>query len=83
MAQKIGFEKLYLKNRILRGYFISNPESNYFQTEKFGKILLFVQKNLTICKMKEIKGKLTITFNKISSIEEAFETLKKLNDTVS
>lgn len=83
LAQKIGFEKLYLKNRILRGYFISNPESNYFQTEKFGKILLFVQKNLTTCKMKEIKGKLTITFNKISSIEEAFETLKKLNDTVS
>ena len=82
LAQEIGLEKLYMKNRILRGYFISNPESNYFQTEKFGQILLFIQKNPKSCKMQETKGKLTLTFNQITSIEEAFEALNKLNSII-
>ncbi len=82
LAQKIGLERLYMKNRILRGYFISNPESNYFQSEKFGKILSFVQNNPKTCKIKETKGKLTITFNQITSIEEAFETLNQLNANI-
>jgi len=82
LAQKIGLERLYMKNRILRGYFISNPESNYFQSEKFGKILSFVQNNSKTCKIKETKGKLTITFNQITSIEEAFETLNQLNANI-
>ncbi len=82
LAQKIGLERLYMKNRILRGYFISNPESNYFQSEKFGKILSFVQNNPKSCKIKETKGKLTVTFNQITSIEEAFETLNQLNANI-
>ena len=79
LAQEIGIERLYMKNGILRGYFISNPDSDYFQTEKFGKLLLFVQQNPKACKMKEIKGKLALTFNQIRSIEEAFETLSQIH----
>lgn len=82
LAQEIGLERLYMKNRILKGYFISNPESNYFQTEKFGNLLTFVQNNPKTCKIKETKGKLTLTFNKITSIEEAFETLNQLNSII-
>ncbi len=80
LAQNIGLERLYMKNGILRGYFISNPDSDYYQTEKFGKILMFVQQNPTACKMKEIKGKLALTFNKIRSIEEAFSVLKNIEE---
>ena len=79
LAQDIGLERLYMKNGILRGYFISNPESDYFQSETFGKILLFVQHNPKACKMKEIKGKLALTFNQIRSIEEAYATLNKIH----
>ena len=83
LAQKIGLERLYMKNRILRGYFISNPDSNYFQSKRFGQILSFVQENPKSCKIKETKGKLAITFNQITSIEEAFETLNKLNHNLT
>ena len=82
LAQKIGLERLYMKNRILRGYFISNPESNYFQSKRFGEILSFVQENPKACKIKETKGKLAITFNQITSIEEAFITLNQINAIV-
>lgn len=82
LAQDIGLERLYMKNGILRGYFISNPDSDYYQTEKFGKILVFVQQNPKACKMKEIKGKLALTFNQIRSIEEAYDTLNMINGSI-
>lgn len=82
LAQDIGLERLYMKNSILRGYFISNSESDYYQTETFGKILIFVQKNPKACKMKEIKGKLALTFNQIKSIEEAYETLNNIHNSL-
>ena len=71
LAQNIGLEKLYMKNSKLRGYFISNANSDYYQTEKFGKILMYVQQNGKTCKMKEIKGRLALTFEKVRSIEWA------------
>ena len=40
---------------------------------------MFVQQNTKACKMKEIKGKLALTFNQIRSIEEAFETLQQIH----
>lgn len=78
LAQDVGLEKLYMKNGKLRCYFISNPQSDYFQSEMFGKILKYVQHNPKSCKMKEIKGRLAITFEKVRSIESAFEKLEEL-----
>lgn len=82
-AQNIGLEKLYLKNGKLRGYFINDPQSDYFQTAKFGGVLQYVQKNGQICKMKEVKGKLALTFNKVRSIDEALKILKSIEDMIS
>ena len=82
LAQNIGLEKLYMKNSKLRGYFISNANSDYYQTEKFGKILMYVQQNGKTCKMKEIKGRLALTFEKVRSIEWAYDILEKLNKVI-
>ena len=83
VAQDIGIERLYMKNGILKGYFISNPESDYYQTERFGEILIFVQKNPKICTMKEIKGRLALTFNQIRSIEDALDTLNMISNPLN
>lgn len=82
IAQEIGLEKLYLKNGNLRGYFVTNPQSEYYQSEKFGKILIYVQQNMKSCKMKEIKGKLTISYQNVASINNAKAKLIKLVDFI-
>jgi transcription-repair coupling factor (superfamily II helicase) len=38
-AQELGFERLILKNKQLRLYFVSNPDSPYFVSETFKYIL--------------------------------------------
>jgi len=82
IAQDIGLEKLYLKNGKLKGYFIANPKSEYYQSEKFGKILIYIQKNIQNCKMKEIKGRLTISYQNVKAINTAKSTLQKLSDSI-
>jgi transcription-repair coupling factor (superfamily II helicase) len=41
-CRKLGFERLILKNRKLRCYFISDPQSAYFETEHFQKMMKFI-----------------------------------------
>ena len=68
-AEQIGFEKLTLKNNILKGYFVSQERTEYFQTDKFGKILDYIKNNPKHCSLKEIKSKLLLTVEKVQSID--------------
>lgn len=45
LCKKIGFERLSLKGNKLRGYFIGNPQSSFFETSLFQNILAYVSTN--------------------------------------
>ena len=77
-AKKIGFEKILLKNKLFKGYFISYSTSDYFQSNAFNTILKFVQQHQHISKMKEDKGKLSVSFSNIKTISDANALLKKI-----
>jgi len=81
LAQSLGFEKIVLKNHKMIGYFVNNPESNYFSSKIFVKILNFVQKYPDIFRMKENKDKLTLSFDNIVSVEKASEMLERIAST--
>jgi len=78
IAREIGFEKLILKNERMTGYFISNQESPYYKSEKFTRVLMFVQQNPSLCRMRESKDKLSLTFERIRTVEEAIGVLKRV-----
>jgi transcription-repair coupling factor (superfamily II helicase) len=46
-AKELGFEKLILKATQLRLYFISNPDSHYFESETFQAIMQHIQTSAT------------------------------------
>jgi transcription-repair coupling factor (superfamily II helicase) len=75
IAVSLGFEKLILKDNNLRGYFIANQQSPFFQTDVFGKVLEFVQFNPKLCVLKETGSKLMLKFEGVKSIEKAIELL--------
>lgn len=78
LGKEIGFEKISYKKNILRGYFVSNKKSAYFESERFGKILAFVQENPSICNLKEVKGSLRLGFDRIQNVDEAVGLLQEL-----
>ena len=79
VAEKLGFEKIILKNESMKCYFISSDNADYFNSDIFGKILAFVQANPQRCKMKEFKSKLILSIEEVREIEDAMEIVKSLS----
>lgn len=81
-AKKFGLEKIVLKQKRMIGYFVSDQQSAFYQTEAFSKILQYVQRNPTTVVMKEKQSKaglrLLITFIKIDSVQKALDVLKAI-----
>ena len=66
------------------GYFISDQQSDFYQSNRFRKVLLFVQSYGNVCKLKEKQTKnglrLLLTFENVKSISKALEYMQKLNE---
>src|SRR5690606_36196598 len=41
IAKKLGFEKISYKKNVLRGYFVSDKQSKFFDSEIFNGVLAF------------------------------------------
>ncbi len=78
LAEKVGFEKLTLKDRQLKGYFMPPDKTEYFQSEVFGKIIMFVQSNAMRSRLKEIGKKQLIVVEKVATVAEAMEVLNEM-----
>jgi transcription-repair coupling factor (superfamily II helicase) len=53
MAVDIGFEKMLLKENTLKCFFVSNPDSPYFQSEVFNKLLQYISTKTNKAKIKQ------------------------------
>ncbi len=82
LGKVIGFEKISLKKNVLRGYFISNQQSPYFETDAFRQVLNYVQYNPRKINMKEVKNTLRISIEGVSTIERAVELLSEITGEV-
>ena len=79
LGKSIGMEKIsYKKQNVLRGYFIKDSKSLYYESETFGKVLEFVQKYPDRSNLKEVRGQLRIAISGIKNIKEAIEFLEKM-----
>lgn len=79
LGEVLGFEKLTLKNEMLRAYFVTNNDQ-YFSSEIFGKILSYVQQHPRQFKMKDTAGKAMLVMNQIKTVDAAIELLSHLAD---
>ncbi|MFH0761301.1 MAG: transcription-repair coupling factor [Bacteroidota bacterium] len=76
LAMDLGIERIQLKNDRMVLYFISDPESSYYQSPSFLSVLQYIQKNPRRCNMKEANKKLTLSFGNVSSVSKAVEILE-------
>ena len=78
-AEKIGFEKLMLKNDTLKGYFLpSEGNDAYFQSDRFGKVLQFLAQNPNKGRFKETKKRLIFVAENVPSVRKAMKLLEEI-----
>ncbi|MCU0439839.1 MAG: transcription-repair coupling factor [Raineya sp.] len=78
LAEKIGFEKLILKGQTLKGQFPSSEKQEYYNSERFGKVIDFLQKNPKSAKLKELNKRQLMIFEEVKKISQAIEILEKV-----
>ncbi len=63
---------------MLRGYFITNQQSTYFETEALHNVLAFVQANPRRTNLKEVKSTLRLSVEGVHSIDQALLFLNEM-----
>jgi len=78
IAVELGFEKLFLKNENMKCFFVGNPESPYFQSELFNKILLFLQTGTNKARLKQVGKNGILIVENIKSMDDIYEFLLRM-----
>ena len=79
LGEKLGFEKIIIKNGILIAFFVSNPMSSYFRSSTFSKVLEKVGNEGNLFELKQNDSRLRVISRNINSISKAYKVLKKLS----
>ena len=77
-GKRLGCEKIILKQQRMALYFVSNPDSPFYQSEVFDHLLDFVAHNPRRCQFREQNGKRSMAILNVSTIEEALGILKSI-----
>lgn len=77
LGERLGFEKVSLKNEKMKAYFVSNNDK-YFSSDVFGQILAFVQKNPRRCKIKDSAGKAMLIMESVGTVDAAIDLLNQM-----
>ena len=82
-AMRIGFEKLVLKNRKMKAYFLSKKQSDYFGSPMFLAVLAYAQKYPALCTLKEQHEKLHLTVEDVHSIQRSLEIMGDIEQMIN
>ena len=78
VACELGFEKLILKNEQMRLYFVSNPESPYFESDTFNHILAYIQQQTKNARLKQVGKNFLLVVDKMKSMKTVLNFLNAL-----
>jgi len=71
LAKTLGIEKVVLKGGRMSLFLIANPESPYYQSKAFDKLLDYIQKYPRSCELKERNGRRSVSIQHIPNVETA------------
>ena len=78
LGKELGIEKIMLKQQNMYLYFVSNPDSPYYQNEAFGRILDYVSRHPRQCNFREAKGKRSIVITNVASVGGALTICREI-----
>ena len=78
IALELGFEKLILKKETLKCFFIANPDSAYFTSKTFERILDFIQTKTNKAKLKQVGRNGILIVKDVISMKGVFRFLQQM-----
>ena len=78
MAKEFGIEKIVLKQDRMVLHLVSNPQSPFYQSGNFSKVIQFAQAHPRTARLKETPDRLTLSVENVQSITAAIDVLSEL-----
>ncbi|MEO6917390.1 MAG: DEAD/DEAH box helicase, partial [Chitinophagaceae bacterium] len=82
MAVALGFERLMLKNDMLRCFFINKPDSKYFESATFDSILKYIQNSTNKAKLKQTGRNFLLIVDDMRSMEALHRFLRQMHQAI-
>jgi transcription-repair coupling factor (superfamily II helicase) len=79
LAVGLGFEKMSLKDNTLRCFFINRPDSPFFESGIFQKIIRFLQTETNKAKLKQTGRLFMLIANEMKSMDEMHNFLRDMH----
>ena len=76
LGKQLGVEKIVLKAGRMALFFVSDPESPYYQSDIFGRILEYPTFSSHECRFREEGGRKSLLVSDISTVRDALDVLK-------
>lgn len=78
MAVALGFEKMLVKEDTLKCYFVNNPDSPYFTSDVFNRMIEFLQKGTNKGKLKQTGKLFLLIVDDVRSMTDLQEFLDRM-----
>ena len=59
-------------------FFVSNPDSPYYQSAAFGKVIGYMGRNPRYCNLREVNGKRSMVVKNVENVETAVSILQEI-----
>ena len=82
LAIELGFEKMFMKNETLKCFFVSNPDSPYFQSDIFNGILQFLQSGTNKAKLKQVGKNGILVVEDVKTMNSLHLFLKRMRESI-
>lgn len=83
LAVELGFEKMSLKDTTLRCFFINRPDSPYFESDTFHRILAYIQTGTNKARLKQTGRLFILIAEPVKSMEDMHLFLNRMHTEIN
>jgi transcription-repair coupling factor (superfamily II helicase) len=78
LGKRLGCEKIMLRQGRMNMQFVSNPDSAYYQSKVFDRVLDYASHHVKQCDLREVHGRRLMSVSDITSVEAAVRVLRDI-----
>ena len=78
LAKRLGAEKVVLKAERMVLYFVSNPDSPFYQSIAFGKVIGYMGTHPRYCNLREQNSRRSMVVKNVETVETAVSILQEI-----
>ena len=79
-GQRLGCEKIMLRQGRLHLFFVSNPTSPFYQSTAFDHIIDYATANPRRCQLRQQNGRRSMVVSNVTTVQQALDVLEKIDE---